>query len=655
LLSDSNSVIRPPNPYEADYERNRIKDGEPLPFVNRESELTTAWTALARNLQQSGHDPTFMIVIGQMFGSGKSEFGRNLFNFKDQRIKRLFDECFVNRPYHREMLRETRPVSIDLELEHSPGHLDLPSWVSEVIFVATLMQCFGVDKPRARQFWLDAGQPKGDVCAVLLHSFVMKPLFFHFDEIGALEKLFPQLMDANEPKKIYYDFWSATIQFQKMGCWVYLSGKVLHLVDFGNNAKTCPGTGCNIQLALFRQKDVRDIIWESESNKPTSIGVSLMIPNVEKANELAGWLFKMTTGVPRYVQYALHDYMIVETLKQGRYINWLASPEDGIMYAMKKAPGFPLQLNSTASPGFVHLFKLAVIGRLLPNTAVYQSQTLVELAAYHGFYVTTLPNHPHHIKLVIPRLWTRELKMSGTEADDLKSICQLPSTDKGKIFERHIEERILLTSNYPPGETLSASKAFPFLTGSMIQDQNMSDCVLLEMNKARKGNRLSLVEQMMSKSSGCVLVRPADNSATPDLMTLLPTQTDGKRYLIGWQMKNLPNSFFTASLLWEEIDKFSAILSARVCHGGVFVMVLNGNGDTFVERYRGKVLKVVSSESKSDDSNTIAHPDWTESAKSQPRPPLEVVILNQDDLQAFVGEYNLEYLSTAGEDGHVSG
>jgi hypothetical protein len=663
LLSDSRSLIRPlnlPNP-------NRKYDGrDALPFVDRISELTTAWTALAQNAEGPLTQKLRMIIVGQMFGSGKTMFGEHLFNFNDQRIEELFNKVLETKPLVREMLHETLTVYINCQnlANHQPARLALGPWISRTIFVTTLMQCFSVDQARAEASWYDAGEPECSKCAILLHSLVLKPLFFHFDEIGALTSLFPELIDAEDPQKIYYKFWTESMPIQHAGCWMYLSGRVLYLSGVGTKAINSPGIGCNIHLALFRKEDIADIIWESDKNKPTHIGTKLMISSIEEKNEVTRWLFMMTTGIPRYVEFALY-HMIVQTLEVGGFVNWPASPEHEIMKVMKEAPGFP-RLVST--PEFAHLFKLAVIGRVISDDSEYRSKSLVELAAYHGFYITTVPNRSNCFKLVIPRLWSQELKLSGGhEAADLRFICQLPSADKGKIFERHVEERILFASNYPPDDAvLPASTAFPFLTGTMVANENVFGCVPKEMSKHLN---LSMMENMMGQlsKSEVVLVRPIGKSSTPDLMTLLPAvQPCGKRYIIGWQMKNWPNSTLSRSLLSKEIDKFTALLPpTTVCLGGVLVVVLNGTGSPEVEKMRGEVNIIPPTKSgkvniipptKSGKVNiipptksgkvNIIPPTNSELGKTPP-PPVEVVILKLDELNDFLGEYNLESLSKA--------
>jgi hypothetical protein len=57
-------------------------------FVNRKNELSLAWKTMIF-AQRNGNDNAVkntLLVTGQMFGSGKTTFGRNLFNFENSYI-----------------------------------------------------------------------------------------------------------------------------------------------------------------------------------------------------------------------------------------------------------------------------------------------------------------------------------------------------------------------------------------------------------------------------------------------------------------------------------------------------------------------------------------------------------------------------------------
>jgi hypothetical protein len=166
---------------------------------------------------------------------------------------------------------------------------------------------------------------------------VLKPLFFHFDEIGVLPELFPSLHDKDHPKEIFYEFWRQTMSIQLSGCLIYISGKGFYLENLGDpiGQSGSSGMGCNIRLAKFRAQDIQDIIWNSHSS--TSIGKKLLIPSQEKTDEVVEWLFNMTTGVPRYVEFALR-HMMSETERQNQFVNWQQSDESAMLDILAWAP-----------------------------------------------------------------------------------------------------------------------------------------------------------------------------------------------------------------------------------------------------------------------------------------------------------------------------
>jgi hypothetical protein len=222
--------------------------------VGRVTELTKAWTYLGKNTQQDACDKPHMLVICQRTDSGKTMFARELFNFEDQRIKRLFDKLFSNHSYEHEMLREICPVYISLIMNNHRDKLDLESWVSKTIFVETLSCYFHMCKSSARDIWREAGQPKGRECAILLQSFLLKPILLHFDQIYVLEWLFPELNNPKDSKNIYDHFWEVTMPIQKAGCWIILTGNIMPLSEFGGISRILRECGAtSILLSLSRR------------------------------------------------------------------------------------------------------------------------------------------------------------------------------------------------------------------------------------------------------------------------------------------------------------------------------------------------------------------------------------------------------------------
>jgi hypothetical protein len=612
-----------------------------VPFVDRGEELKRAWDALAENLTRQIEGKTHIIVAGQTFGSGKSTFGSHLFNFGDQRIKSLFEERNgFKDDFIKDSLRETHTVTISLDLHGPDEGMSLPAYTSQLIFVSTLSQLFQVDEIAAREVWLRSC-PDVKSCVNLLSSLVLKPIFFHFDEISVLTSHFPSLSPESDRWKIYYEFWRATIPIHSQACFMFISGKVMELDAMGKGLKHSPGKVSQIRLGLLRAKDIKDMLWDSRNDVATVAGSDLLVPDPATAESLAKWLSEMTTGVPRYLEYVL-QYMITETQKQERepkrMIDWRKVDESTIMTVLQKVPvGVPdLAFKSS---DVANLIKAARDNLVLPRTFRLrgQHQLFEELANFHGFYVSDEPNDCY--RLVLPRLWLKNLKeLNYLNPAHLTSVNHL--TDKGLLLEYHVEHTILdscqdYSDLYEDRRSLRASKAFPFLAGTMVKEENVLGCRLLKMEgkvtvKNNKEAVESLLQDLDHETNECILVRPTPKSSFPDLVMFLPKDKSGKRLIVGWQMKNYPNTCLSVSMVQAELLKFTTLTKAEGIRGGVFVMVVNG-------------------ELASEEINKMKESNFLTAANAPPgleiSANVQVVILSSDQMKSFLGTYHLDAVS----------
>lgn len=88
--------------------------GIDLRFVNRKQELLNAWETYAANIDYKDVKQT-LLVSGQMYGSGKTVFGKQLFNFNNPYIKSVFENEFKTYSSSaKDILSNTLPVYIDV-------------------------------------------------------------------------------------------------------------------------------------------------------------------------------------------------------------------------------------------------------------------------------------------------------------------------------------------------------------------------------------------------------------------------------------------------------------------------------------------------------------------------------------------------------------
>jgi hypothetical protein len=614
--------------------------------VNRKAELLAAWEKCAGNVGSLPLKP-YLLVSGQMWGSGKTTFGKHLFNFQNHYIEDLLNAEPKLLPEAKAILRNTLPVSIDLQDFKSGKFESTCELVSQSIFVMTLSQYFNVDIAVAEKFWEEnlKGKLLGG-CANLLLSMAQKPLFFHFDEVGELTGMEPsfkkQPLENGKVKGVFYQFWGSVANVQMAGCFAYVCGRSTVLNFFGTHAGEAGSVGIphHVRLSLFKVEDLRDILWDKE---PTTIGARLNITTEEEAERVAKWMHHLTTGVPRYVEYGLAE-MIKMTDEAKELIDWGDSHEREISSILRGRVLIPTfnKESSKSEEEITRLVELASLAFPLSSaTSMYGNKRIRDLVNHYGFYFEAVKTDPNLFTVKIPRLW---IEANVFAAYEVRRLID-PPIDNPKALEMHVERIIVALSKDFRSEdllqssrhqTVSVSDRMEFLSNTLVANELFPPLELVMMqDRASKNNRQKTFDSCVDLFSPvCSLVRPMDKSSLPDLITVLPISDEGDRYLIGWQMKNYRKIELGVSSLQVELEKFTSHLSGQGCKGGVFVIVLNGKGDETVERFRGKVIR--SEDMESTNALGLTLPS-----------NVQVVIPTLQQLEKFLGEDSLKKLKRA--------
>jgi hypothetical protein len=643
-----------PLPKKTNYELTVGRSLVDLRFVNRKTELLNSWAWCADNTT-TDMVKHYTLVSGQMWGSGKTTFGRQLFNFQNadtscnptsgqiakhhiHDIDVLFRDELKIDPTYKVILSNTLPVFVDLQGFKRDKFESTAELVSMSIFVATLSQYFNVTINVAKEFWNRNMKllSTPDYCARLLLSMAQKPLFFHFDEVGLLTDMEPsfkkQPPENGEVKGVFYQFWDSVLNVQIAGCFAYISGKSSVLNFFGTHEGEHGTVGqvAHLRLSLFKVEDLRDIFWDKE---PTTIGARLKITTQEEAERVAKWMHHLTTGVPRYVERSLAE-MIKMADETTDSINWGDSHKETISSILEKNPFLFPRLDGRRTNEIEWLVRLAKrLEHIRPrDTIPGKEEMIIDLVRFYGFYIDAVENSiEDRFRIRIPRLWIKAGvfdRFSGA-----KSLFY-PPIDHPQALENHVQETILEFSQELPGGTKTVGDRIKILSNTLVANVVFPPLVVVRMDrKASKHNRQETFTDCIDLALPyCSLVRPMDKSSLPDLITVLPISDEGDRYLIGWQMKNYRKTELGVSSLHVELDKFTSHLSGQGCKGGVFVIVLNGKGDETVERFRGKVI--TSEDTEATNALGITLPS-----------NVQVVIPTLEQLGDFLGEEALETLS----------
>lgn len=290
--------------------------GIDLRFVNRKQELLNAWETYAANIDYKDVKQT-LLVSGQMYGSGKTVFGKQLFNFNNPYIKSVFENEFKTYSSSaKDILSNTLPVYIDVG-DFIDKFDSMYHFICGSIFVSTLNQYFQIDTKRAIKFCQNNESSISNIFSLLL-GITGRTLFLHFDEVSILPYKFPKINETDT----FNQFWLSIISVQHRGCFVYVSGKSLVLNFFGRYGSN---RALHLTLPLFKVEDIKQIFFDSSKDenqtKITAIGNGLKITNEEEAQYVAECLYEFTTGVPRIVEYSL-DEMIKQTKVENCLIDW---------------------------------------------------------------------------------------------------------------------------------------------------------------------------------------------------------------------------------------------------------------------------------------------------------------------------------------------
>jgi hypothetical protein len=571
-----------------------------LPFVNQENQFLFAWRTLISN-QTGSNGKASQLVASQMDGSGKTTFGQNLLNWGNPKVLQLFEtglnDCDQS---HKDNLKNALPVYIDLQtVRRKEENESLDTYISWLIFSHTFQQCFDLKPQKIVDYWVGSTKAVQSPysCTQILQDLLGRRIFVHIDEMGQVPlKLKVPCESREEELDLIYEFWTEVHNVQLAGSFLFLSGKSFILDGMRGN------TYCNVvqlQLSLFKEEDIRDLLWDSNSQTPSQIGAALMLQDADIVLAVAHRLSQLTSGVPRFVT-SLLAHMATETKNSGTKVDWKTYPEDKLLDILIEIPSTRPSLQ--AAPELTSLLYRAVYG--LPcktNRTLFDCRWLSvsDVASYYGVYVN--PFSSGFYKLFLPYAWIQRVHLPIPFWDILKDEATASLLHQGCRLDRAIEGTVLLRTNIPSEIPcrMSVAQIFDFLKGSIVGEAEVvtADVSLKLMEKQEKESKNENQESVLREfvhalPVGCIHVRTAPQPKMPDLLTVLPRQSaKTSRPMIGWEMKSHDSiSELSMSDLQEAADNFGNLLRNCGDAGGVLVIFLNGECSEEVESLRGCLI-----------------------------------------------------------------
>jgi hypothetical protein len=466
-----------------------------------------------------------------------------------------------------------------------------------------------------------------DTCVeTLLELAYPTPLFFHFDEFGAIEgypdKLFPfthvkrsnKMSDDQMKMGKIYDAWKALKSpLLNENVFIYVTGKSPSISLIGKGLfpfMSSPSAVANILLPPLSTNDIKLLILQ-RSREDDNLHIWQAIKaNETELDECTAFIVRMTGGVPRLTLATISAMRVTaDQYPQHACLQWhTMGSNDAIFQSFLTAVNdlwlFEADSNMLMRAVVDDNFQITLMRALfdvpMPAKLIVASTGMIpeQLADKYGFYIRAVPEKPAFVNFLLPELWWHRLRsfsqLKILHYDDHKGYSS------SEIFERItqmcIEARLRL--NAPS----SVAEWLPCTVGSSIGSKALpSDISIKEVNadaKYMKSAKDHFSRYFDSSSVNInkqiVMLVPKDKAYFVDRCLIFPSSVDRPQPLIGFQMKLYKSTELSLTTLNTEIQKFTGIFNASRLGfdasspvSALFVMVCTGRG---LEALRGRVL-----------------------------------------------------------------
>jgi hypothetical protein len=129
-----------------------------------------------------------LIITGQMFGTGKSSFGRSLLDWNNSYIKDLFST--IKSSEAKTVLQNALTIQVDLKKVGKKTYLNTLDKLLSFSIWRSALQLYGVDELDSERVWnkFVIMMIPSSSCVSLLQKLLGRSLYIHIDEISAIEE-----------------------------------------------------------------------------------------------------------------------------------------------------------------------------------------------------------------------------------------------------------------------------------------------------------------------------------------------------------------------------------------------------------------------------------------------------------------------------------
>jgi hypothetical protein len=545
--------------------------------------LYQVWNILMENFDRSNEE-RILLVACQPSGCGKTMLGERLSlqrPMQNENVTELFDT--LPDTVAKSKFRDALYIRVDLLDVSVDGYLDLlkpterlPSvsgFICYLIWRSFCIQSFGQESYECNQkkFRTEFLSKIHGIDRLLstMRIICKRPLFIHFDELGAIDG-WTQLQRNNEPVlHVFYDFWHCLVQFMDSKVFIFTSGKstnMMYLVGKGrlHLGQIAPSRVQRVYLKPFEADDIKDILLSHEPK---------LALNMTHTSQMAEWLHGLTSGIPSMVSEGI-DFLLQ---RSNSLLSFQFSPDlqhldqiskdmldyfisDRLLntFPRKTKLKLPKKLKKVYDTMMLYVAKEMDVS---VNERIGEF-SIGELIDYFGIYATASEKNTvggSKLTLICPLLWRRVVDISERHQT---LWHQSSKVDKGKMLEdavisaftltdlrkRYIADYIPVLKNWAYGETHVA----PVLYLSLDMRVN---------SEHDKGRAITFQKHLKNhlKSDESVLLTFFDRSSSPDLM-VVASVNNHTNLVVGLQCKNLnpadQSDAVGKTTLFKDAEKF---------------------------------------------------------------------------------------------------
>jgi hypothetical protein len=538
-----------------------------IKFINRDNELLETWEKMVENYncrKDSEFHFHFPIAF-QVFGSGKSTFGRFLSNFTDEHVKSLYQRVPPSPgkdAFERSVnIHVTLPQDLSMKLLKHLNILpsDLPDFINYLIF-DEFISSFYLGKIDPKKIWKLFNQDivSYDNVLYFIQTVTGKTPLLHFDEIGNLENwsYFMESSDSDsdsERAKLlrYYSFWNEMVNIMRTGSFVYASGRsgILHLL--GQNllrGNSSPSNIHRVLLSAFGRDDVQALVLDKEPQ---------LQENPDQLKLLTEKIFNLSSGVPILVEMCM-NYICkvsalltvdVESILEEKVFEFMTSsnkvralPDFSLLHP-KYQPLLPIIFGAVSNE-----FKYNLSAKVLSGS--FSIRTVIDTFSLHFKQTDN-----GEVQLIMPLLWRKAL--SEALPNSLPNPFDI--ADKRLSLEVAVRSRFLSDLSAPDfldaRASLPISGVYRFFENTVVEDTSLVGLQATYL-PSRLRNDPSKQKEALSKllfQPTPHMIVPGDKSSSADFFISY------NQSMIFFHLKNnnpyLGTNPFTLPDLVKEINK----------------------------------------------------------------------------------------------------